>query len=88
MFVLGSQDDRALSKASEPADLASLSRDELGGIEYRALRTLLPIATGKREVITVASTKTDADMSSVFLWAAFVWRHLPTPLDLSKRHQI
>lgn len=54
MFVLGSRDGRSMSKASEPADLASLSRDELGGIEYRALRTLLPIATGKREVTKVA----------------------------------
>ena len=47
MFVLGSRDEIAASKLIEPDDIASLSRDELGGIEYRALRTLLPVATGE-----------------------------------------
>ena len=50
IFVLGSTESRYsqdnTSRASEPIDLASLSREELGGIEYRALRVLLKIAAG------------------------------------------
>lgn len=50
MFVLGSTTSRLShdrSRASEAVDLASLSREELGGIEYRALRVLLKVTTGK-----------------------------------------
>lgn len=49
MFVLGSTTSRLShdrSRASEAVDLASLSREELGGIEYRALRVLLKVTTG------------------------------------------
>jgi hypothetical protein len=50
IFVLGSTQSRHSSdnksRASEPVDLASLSREELGGIEYRALRVLLKITAG------------------------------------------
>jgi hypothetical protein len=50
IFVLGSTTNRLnqdRSRASEPADLASLSQEDLGGIEYRALRVLLKVTTGK-----------------------------------------
>lgn len=51
MFVLGGTSSRAASqdrsRASEPVDLASLSREELGGIEYRALRVLVKVTAGK-----------------------------------------
>ena len=47
VFVLGGgARKRTDPVAAEPPDLASMSREELGGIEYRALRSLLPIATG------------------------------------------
>ncbi|KAF2188061.1 potassium transport protein 1 [Zopfia rhizophila CBS 207.26] len=49
IFVLGNTTSRLSqdrSRASEPVDLASLSQEELGGIEYRALRVLLNVTTG------------------------------------------
>lgn len=52
IFVLGSTESRHsqdnYSRASEPVDLASLSREELGGIEYRALRVLLKVTAGEQ----------------------------------------
>lgn len=50
MFVLGrtasrSSDER--SRVSEPISLASLSYEELGGVECGALRVLLKIVTGE-----------------------------------------
>jgi hypothetical protein len=50
MFVLGrtasrSSDERP--RVSEPISLASLSYEELGGVEYSALRVLLKIVTGE-----------------------------------------
>lgn len=50
IFVLGNTTSRISqdkAKESEPLDLASMSREELGGIEYRALRVLLKITTGR-----------------------------------------
>ncbi|CAI6335467.1 unnamed protein product [Periconia digitata] len=49
IFVLGktaTSNSRDKGRELEPHDLASLSREELGGIEYRALRVLLKITTG------------------------------------------
>jgi hypothetical protein len=49
MFVLGSTPHnltRTMSRSSEPPELAEMSRDELGGAEYRALKALLPITLG------------------------------------------
>lgn len=50
IFVLGrtpsrSSDDR--SRVSEPINLASLSYEELGGVEYSALRVLLKVVAGE-----------------------------------------
>ena len=50
IFVLGrtpshSSDER--SRMSEPISLASLSYEELGGVEYSALRVLLKIVAGQ-----------------------------------------
>ncbi|KAF2744511.1 potassium transporter [Sporormia fimetaria CBS 119925] len=47
-FVLGRTTSGNLERTvtSEPPDLASLSREELGGIEYRALKTLLKLTAG------------------------------------------
>lgn len=50
MFVLGrtasrSSDER--SRVSEPISVASLSYEELGGVEYSALRVLLKIVAGE-----------------------------------------
>jgi hypothetical protein len=56
VFVLGSTSGRLsrttsrASRASEVIDISSLSPEELGGIEYRALRNLLKIATGDTTV--------------------------------------
>ncbi|KAF2689254.1 potassium transport protein 1 [Lentithecium fluviatile CBS 122367] len=49
IFVLGSTESRFshdISRELEPVDLASLTREELGGIEYRALTVLLKVTTG------------------------------------------
>lgn len=48
IFVLGSTTGhRSEDKPRrEPVDLSSLSRDELGGVEYRALRLLLKVVVG------------------------------------------
>lgn len=49
IFILGGSSRRASQdrpREAEPVDLASLTRDELGGIEYRALRTLLKVTCG------------------------------------------
>ncbi|KAF1915594.1 potassium transport protein 1 [Ampelomyces quisqualis] len=49
IFVLGSNASRTSQdkfRPSKSVDLASLSPDELGGIEYRALRVLLKITIG------------------------------------------
>ena len=46
IFVLGSTASARRSEdrpRREPIDLASLSREELGGVEYRALRVLLKV---------------------------------------------
>lgn len=49
IFVLGRTSSRASddkSRVSEPISLASLSYEELGGVEYSALKVLLKIAIG------------------------------------------
>lgn len=56
MFVLGrtvsrSSDER--SRASEPISLASLSYEELGGVEYSALKVLLKIVAGEQLSIPI-----------------------------------
>lgn len=50
IFVLGrtpshASDDR--SKVSQPISLASLTYEELGGVEYSALKILLKIVVGQ-----------------------------------------
>lgn len=50
IFVLGrtpSRSSDARSRISEPISLASLSYEELGGVEYSALRVLLNIVAGQ-----------------------------------------
>lgn len=52
IFVLGATSrrgsmDRSAIQREEPQDLSSMSREELGGVEYRALRLLLRIVTGE-----------------------------------------
>jgi potassium uptake Trk family protein len=50
IFVLGSTANTSRRSDEEPkrqpVDLASMSRDELGGVEYRALRVLLKVTVG------------------------------------------
>jgi hypothetical protein len=48
IFVLGSTASRRSDDEPRcpPVDLASMSRDELGGVEYRALRVLLKVTVG------------------------------------------
>ncbi|KAI0579856.1 Potassium transport protein 1 [Pyrenophora tritici-repentis] len=49
MFVLGSTSSATRSESKprrEPLDLSSLTPEELGGVEYRALRVLLKITIG------------------------------------------
>jgi len=50
MFVLGSTPSAARSESKskrEPMDLSSLTPEELGGVEYRALRVLLKVTIGR-----------------------------------------
>lgn len=49
IFVLGSSTGRTSQDKprSMSVDIASMTPDELGGIEYRALRVLLKITIGK-----------------------------------------
>ena len=50
MFVLGSTASAARSESKskrEPMDLSSLTPEELGGVEYRALRVLLKVTIGR-----------------------------------------
>jgi hypothetical protein len=44
VFVLG--DSKKQRHGPEPHELAVLSREELGGIEYRALQVLLKVTIG------------------------------------------
>lgn len=50
IFVLGRTPSRASddkSRISEPVSLASLSYEELGGVEYSALKVLLKVVVGE-----------------------------------------
>lgn len=50
IFVLGDSIDRRSddgSRSKAPSELASLSSEELGGIEYRALKVLLKVTVGE-----------------------------------------
>jgi hypothetical protein len=51
IFVLGNTTSRTVSqdkfKTQEPVDYTALNMEELGGVEYRALRVLLEVAIGK-----------------------------------------
>ena len=54
IFVLGrtpssASDDR--SRMSEPTSLASLIPEELGGVEYSALRVLLKVVAGQSPLL-------------------------------------
>jgi hypothetical protein len=52
IFVLGStsrSSSQNRSRKAESIDLSSLTPEELGGIEYRALRILFKIAAGMYE---------------------------------------
>lgn len=56
IFVLGRTPSRASddrSRISEPASLASMGYEELGGIEYSALRVLLKVIAGEFEKILI-----------------------------------
>ena len=84
IFVLGSTASARRSEDKprrEPAiDLASMSREELGGVEYRALRVLLKVAIGtsQKQIRWIAHIDYD---SRVFRRSTSLWSHLPSPMD-------
>jgi hypothetical protein len=86
MFVLGrtpsrSSDER--SRMSEPVNFASLSYEELGGVEYSALRVLLKIVAGERLACNFSICWfMIANLDRLFLRSACTWRALSTALDL------
>jgi hypothetical protein len=88
MFVLGSTRSRSYqekSRTSNAVDLASLSPQELGGIEYRALRVLLKLTTGKyNAAVDLFCTY----VLRVFLRPPSLRRHLSCALDPPGESQV
>lgn len=84
IFVLGSTASARRSEDKprrEPAiDLASMSREELGGVEYRALRVLLKVAIGMSQRQIRWITHADYDFR-VLRRSTCLRSHLPTPMD-------
>lgn len=81
IFVLGGTTKRPSqdhSRASEPVDLAAMSREELGGIEYRALRVMLKIAAGKKYAMLY---KEGTKGHRIFCWSACPRYPVLGPLD-------
>jgi hypothetical protein len=61
--------------AVESINLAARSKEDLEGIEYRALRVLLKVTTG--ESITPEITNTHR----LLPWSSSLWNHLFSALD-------
>lgn len=81
IFVLGNTTDHSSQykpKAPEPVNLASLSPEELGGIEYRALRVLLKVTSGKIDPLINLSS---VHIYRLLLWPPSFWGYLPSALD-------
>ncbi|KAA8613868.1 Potassium transport protein 1 [Pyrenophora tritici-repentis] len=90
MFVLGSTSSATRSESKprrEPLDLSSLTPEELGGVEYRALRVLLKITIGTSEFMQ--SSISEANQTPRVLFRpAHLRCHLSTPMDPSRTFQI
>jgi hypothetical protein len=89
IFVLGSissrhSEDR--SRIQEPVDLASLTPEELGGIEYRALRVLLKVTIGTYGLHF--GMLADTYGYRVLRWPSYVWCSLFASLDPSCQFKV
>lgn len=91
IFVLGrapsrSSDER--SRISEPISLASLSYEELGGVEYSALRVLLKIVAGRSQSFFFSPFMYNADADRLLLWSAPAWRTVSVAMDLDREPKV
>jgi len=90
IFVLGSMsrgnsEDRSRSQ-EPPTDLASLTPEELGGIEYRALRVLLKVTIGMYGLC--CDYISDTDEGRLLLWPSSVRCYMLGTLDSSRRLKV
>lgn len=79
----GSTQTKSSATVDREPSLRHLSKEELGGIEYRSLWLLLKIIVGTSSDVTNAA-RFEADFSSLLLWLALVRRSLSGPLDPSR----
>jgi hypothetical protein len=91
IFVLGrtpscASDDR--SRMSEPISLASLSFEELGGVEYSALRVLLKVVAGQSPFFSLACRDMVVDVGRLFLWSPSSRCTVPPALDLDCKPKV
>ena len=93
IFVLGSTTSGARRSEDKPArrtptiDLSSMTREELGGVEYRALQVLLKVTIGMYRERCIWLAHADY-YSRILRRPTHAWSRLLTPMDPHRTSQV